>query len=106
MQEIIASTGDPDDVMSYFGTGKLNNYIKYSNAEVDKLLDQQTVTNDLKARIAMTQQIERTILSDYVVIPARGSIYRTAWAPYVKGFVLPNAGYGGQLVYDRVWFDK
>jgi peptide/nickel transport system substrate-binding protein len=106
IQEIIASTGDPDEVLPYFGTNKPANYIKYSNPKVDELFAQQTVTMNTDQRVQMTQQIERAILTDMPIVTLRGSIMRVAWAPYVKGFVLPNAGYGPHITMERVWLDK
>lgn len=105
-QEMLAATGDPDDVVAYFKTGGTSNPIGYSNPEVDKLFIQQTSVLDINQRKQMTQQIETLILKDMPVVPARGSMTFVAFAPYVKGFVTPNAGYGGQLQFDRVWLNK
>jgi len=106
LQEIIASTGDPDDIWPSLGTGKLANYTKYSNPTVDQLFTQESTTIDIAKRKSLTQEIEKTVLGDVPLIPLRGSIMRVAWAPYVKGFVLLNAGYGPQLSFERVWLDK
>jgi len=106
LEEMISSTGDPDDAWQYFGTGMPSNISRYSNPALDALWKQQSAALVVADRQKLTQQIERQILTDVPVVPARGSIFGVAWHPYVKGYVQPNATYGHHMVFEQVWLDK
>jgi len=106
LEEMLGSTGDPDEVWGYLGTGKPGNIVKYSNPKVDELWQKQSQALNLTDRVKITQEIERMILTDLPVIPQRGSIMRTAWQSYVKGFNSPNCTYGVQMTFETTWLDK
>lgn len=52
-----------------FKTGSADNYSKYSNSEVDSLLDEARKTADTDERVAMYQQVEQIVGEETVVIP-------------------------------------
>ena len=98
---------DPDAVLKMFFACKSDaNYSKYCNAEVDKLLDQQSQELDFEKRRALVWDIERKLVADV----ARPIIFHgrqgTCWHPHVKGVVLhENSIYNGWR-FDKVWLDK
>jgi peptide/nickel transport system substrate-binding protein len=98
--------GDPDEDMTYFYTGGSANFLKYSNTAADKLWEQQNREMDTAKRILLTQQIERLLIADMVVIPTAGSKQFMAWWPYVKGYVQQEMYYGPNTVFETAWLDK
>ena len=84
---------DPQNFLEVlFHTDSEDNHIGYSNREVDAALDLAAVELDNATRMAMYQEIEKTILDDWVVVP-------TAWwrdhvlvKPYVKGYFVAPMG--------------
>lgn len=98
--------GDPDEDMTYFYTGGSANFQKYSNPAADKLWEQQSREMDTAKRILLTQQIERLLIADVVVIPTAGSKQYMAWWPYVKGYVQQEMYYGPNTVFETAWLDK
>ena len=98
---------DPDAILKMFFACKSDaNYSKYCNADVDKLLDQQSQEGDFEKRRALVWDIERKLVGDV----ARPIIFHgrqgTCWHPHVKGLVLhENSIYNGWR-FDKVWLDK
>jgi len=98
---------DPDAMLyenySCNGTG---NYNGYCNAEVDKLIDQQSMETDQNRRRKMVWEIERRLTEDGakpLVYFNRGGI---CWDPSVKGLtVMVNSIYNGWRMED-VWLDR
>jgi peptide/nickel transport system substrate-binding protein len=98
--------GEPNDLMPYYLTGSPLNIIGYSNPELDKLWLQQSTMMDYNQRKAVTQQIEKILLTDLPYLP-QGFMYNVvALQPYVKGFVLPDGVYMSYMAFERVWLDK
>ena len=63
--EVTLPTGDPYSyLMNNYGTGETNNFGRYSNAEVDKLLDKLAVEFDTDKRAELAKQIDEIVLSD------------------------------------------
>ena len=98
---------DPDAVLKMFFACKSDtNYSKYCNADVEKLLDQQSQEADFEKRRAIVWDIERKLVADV----ARPIIFHgrqgTCWHSHVKGIVLhENSIYNGWR-FDKVWLDK
>ncbi|MBI3742915.1 MAG: ABC transporter substrate-binding protein [Chloroflexi bacterium] len=90
-----SSADDPDYVLGvYYPTGSAQNFGKFSDAKVDDLYKQQSSTVDVVKRKAITQDLERYILTDanwYPKVAWAGSW--VAWAPIVKAYnpVCPGA---------------
>jgi peptide/nickel transport system substrate-binding protein len=98
------STGDPNDVRGRLTTGSPTNFLGYSDPAVDILWQQQGAEFDMTKRIELCQQIERAIMSEYMLIPYAAAVNRRAWWPYVKGFTPTNAYTG--LIVETVWLDR
>ena len=84
-----AGTGDPDSTLRQgYYTGGGRNYGKYSNAQVDALIDKQSAEPDLDKRRQMVWQIERYLAED----GGRPIIFHPhaahCWYPDVKGFTV------------------
>jgi peptide/nickel transport system substrate-binding protein len=98
--------GEPNDLMPYFLSGSQLNLMGYSNPEADKLWAQQSTMLDYNQRKAVTQQIEKILLTD-LPFTTQGFMYNViALQPYVKGFVLPDHVYTSYMAFERVWLDK
>ena len=96
---------DPDEYMGYFKTGGVDNFIKYSNPEADKLWEQQSQAMDPVKRQQLVQQIERLVLADMPVIPLHKHKNGTAYWPFIKGFTQSTLG-PPTTTWERLWLDK
>ena len=98
---------DPDQQFyENFVCGAVRNYTGYCNAEVDKLIDQQSAEADPAKRKQLVWQIERRLAEDGarpIIFYPRGG---TCMQPYVKGLtIMVNSIYNGWRMED-VWLDK
>jgi ABC-type transport system substrate-binding protein len=89
-----ASFQDPQFVSNFARTGKSGNVEKYSNPEVDALIDQADSEPDSEKRLGLYTQIDKIISEDaYFMAPFRGT---TTWffKPQVRGL---------HVAVGRVW---
>jgi peptide/nickel transport system substrate-binding protein len=109
---IVALTGagsgpDPDQNLHLlYGCGAELNYNGYCSAEVDQLIDRQSIEADQEKRKQLVWEIERKLAED----GARPIIFydrrATCWQPHVKGLTLMvNSLFNGWRMED-VWLDK
>jgi peptide/nickel transport system substrate-binding protein len=98
---------DPDHSLnvSYRCGGELN-YNGYCSAEVDELIERQSIEGDIQKRKRLVWEIERKLAED----GARPIIFydrrATCWQPHVKGWtVMVNSIFNGWRMED-VWLDK
>ena len=67
--EITLPTGDPYSyIASNYKTGGIQNYGKYSDPEVDKLIDELAVEFDTAKRAELASEIDRLVLADNDVV--------------------------------------
>lgn len=98
---------DPDQQFyENFACGAERNYTGYCNAEVDKLIDQQSSEADIEKRKKTVWEIERRLAED----AARPAIFypvsAACWQPYFKGHtMMVNGNYNGWRLEDA-WLDK
>ncbi|NOV80348.1 ABC transporter substrate-binding protein [Clostridium saccharobutylicum] len=60
-----ATTGDPQSFLeSYFRTGGSTNFGKYSNANVDALIDQYKSEYDTEKRYEIATKVQQTLIDD------------------------------------------
>jgi len=65
----VLSTGDPQWYLdSFFKTGSANNVTKYSNTELDAVIDQLAQTFDIAEREKLTIEAEKIMLDDCAAI--------------------------------------
>src|SRR6266851_1963356 len=105
----VSETGvdDPDQQFyENYVCGSDRNYTGYCNAELDKLVDQQSMQPDVGKRKQLVWQIERKLAEDAVrpvIFYPRGA---TCHRPEVKGLtIMVNSIYNGWRMED-VWLDR
>jgi oligopeptide transport system substrate-binding protein len=86
----VADYVDPENFLKVklYGPSK-DNESKYSNPEVNRLLEQADVEQDTAQRLALYQQAEQIIVNDVPWIPLFHDEYSVLIKPYVKDYVLP-----------------
>ncbi len=85
---------DPSNTLELLKTGTMqdgtmnwgNNYGRYSNAEVDALLDQAATEGDLVARAALLGQAEKIAMDEFGAIPLAYYLASNVVKPYITGF--------------------
>lgn len=98
---------DPDVTLAEnFACRSDNNFTKYCNPEVDRLLAAQSAERDTAKRLRLVWDIERVLAEEV----ARPIIYHgrsgQCWQPYVKGFLRPENGIYNHWRLEQVWLDK
>jgi peptide/nickel transport system substrate-binding protein len=99
---------DDPDVAFYenYKCGAPRNYTNYCNAEVDKLIDQQSAESDVQKRKKLVWQIERKLIDD----DARPILFYTRVAncrePQVKGVTTTVNSIYNSWRFDNVWLDQ
>ncbi len=95
----VADYPDPQNFLEIkFRSGSANNETKYSNLQVDTLLDQARTEKDQQKRLQMYQQAEQLIVDDAPWVPLFHGKSSFLTKPYVHGFdvppfVIPNLRY-------------
>jgi oligopeptide transport system substrate-binding protein len=80
---------DPENFAdALFHTGAQQNLGKYSNPEVDKLLEQARTEQDANKRMALYQQAEQMIVNDAPALFITHGLSFVVVKPYIKGYVL------------------
>lgn len=81
---------DPEDILDihFHSQSRLNN-TRYSNAEVDDLLEQARTEQDVEQRMALYRQVERIVIEEAVWAPLFYSRDHVVVKPYVKGLEFP-----------------
>jgi peptide/nickel transport system substrate-binding protein len=98
---------EPDQTFyENYTCGAEGNYDGYCNAEIDKLIDQQSMQADQDVRRKLVWDIERRLAED----AARPTLYHnrsgSCWWPHVKNYrLMINSIYNGNRMED-VWLDK
>lgn len=83
-----ADYADPENFLDIlFHSEAQQNRGKYSNPEVDRLLEAARSERDSAKRMQLYQQAEQIIVNDAAVIPLLHSLSFTLTKPYVKGFI-------------------
>jgi peptide/nickel transport system substrate-binding protein len=90
---------DPDEyAYEIYHTKGSRNFEKYSNPEVDALLEKARSETDLDARGALYRQVEALAIEDCPILPCFESNVHNLLSPKVQGFVqLPYSAFGAQL---------
>jgi oligopeptide transport system substrate-binding protein len=81
---------DPEDVLDvhFYSQSRLNN-TRYSNPELDALLEQARTEQDVNRRMSLYQQAEQIVIQDAVWVPLYNGRDHALVKPYVKGFNFP-----------------
>ncbi|MBC8248799.1 MAG: peptide ABC transporter substrate-binding protein [Anaerolineales bacterium] len=86
----IADYPDPQNFLDIlFHSESHNNYWKYSNPEVDRLLEEARGEQDSEKRMELYQQAEEMILEDAPIVPLTHAADYWLTKPYVEGMIYP-----------------
>jgi len=98
---------DPDRVFGlFYQCGANANWDGYCNAEVDKLIEQQSIESDEGKRKGLVWTIENMLAEDGARPIIFYSRQGTCWHPYVKGLtIMVNSLFNGNRMED-VWLDR
>jgi peptide/nickel transport system substrate-binding protein len=106
----IAVTGesayvDPNTiVLPYFKTGEGNNFMGYSNPEVDKLIEQAIASTDQEERAGIYQEIQKILLEDLPWVSLFVANQYEAMKDYVQGYVhIPT---GSNASFRTTWLSE
>jgi peptide/nickel transport system substrate-binding protein len=96
---------DPNDTLyGNFKTGGDNNGIKYSNAEVDSLLDQGLAETDQTKRADIYRQIQTILIADLPWVNLFIANQYEAMKAIVKGYV--HLATGSNAFFRETWLDQ
>jgi peptide/nickel transport system substrate-binding protein len=90
-----------------YKTGGGQNWAKYADPEMDRMIDQQAVlAKDPEGRKKVLQDVQRKIIGDAVYIPL--VIYPAPFAQVaeLRGFYPPTVVNAHSLLWTTVWLDK
>jgi peptide/nickel transport system substrate-binding protein len=98
---------DPDTYLyEHFLSTSNRNYGKYSNPEVDALINLQSATMDPELRAVRIKELSKILLRDSAKITMTTLPKQRAQAPWLKDYYVPNAAYTHELGFQRVWIDQ
>jgi len=103
---LYAYTADADAYAGFFTTGSRQNFMNYSNPEVDSLFAQVAVELDLAERQKITREIEEILLRDMVVMPGAFLTGNRYFYDYVHNFVGLQGIYNTENKFEYVWMEK
>jgi peptide/nickel transport system substrate-binding protein/oligopeptide transport system substrate-binding protein len=99
----VADFPDPANFLtSLFLTGSPDNYIGYSNPDVDRLLRQAEIELDSANRQRMYLDAQQLIVDDHVLIPLYHDVSYTLIQPWVRDLTVTPIGV---LSLEDVWID-
>jgi peptide/nickel transport system substrate-binding protein len=102
-----AAIDDPDSKRNEnYGCESENNFTKYCNPEVEKLLDAQSQEADPTSRKKLVWAIERKLAEDVANPIISHTISHTCWHPHVKGHVQRENSIHNNWRFEDVWLDK
>ncbi|MBI3891128.1 MAG: ABC transporter substrate-binding protein, partial [Candidatus Wallbacteria bacterium] len=95
---------DPSQMFAPFvRTGGPANYAKWSDTELDALIDQIELTLDETKRLDLTHRIELKLLDLSWIVTLGSTVSLIAWSPNMRNFQGGGAQDGPWLRYDDVW---
>jgi len=99
----IADFPDPANFLtSMFLSTSPDNYIGYSNPEVDRLLREAEIVQDVDERAQLYLDAQQLVVDDAVLIPLYHDVSYTVIKPYVQGLVISPIGI---LSLEDIWID-
>jgi peptide/nickel transport system substrate-binding protein len=104
--ELGISIDDPDDAFNVqFKTGAGRNYVGFTDLDVDRLIDQQTVTLDRAKRKEIVLDINRRLIDQVANVFIQWPMQNWTWQPHVKNFASKSGLYSAYR-QTWVWMDK
>ena len=92
-----------------FGTGKSMNYGLYSNAEVDKLLEEGRRETDQTKRADIYKNIQTILQEEMPIVPIWNMGGKLVTKSYVKGHPMADEAsreINGEIEFTNIWLDK
>jgi ABC-type transport system substrate-binding protein len=106
LSERVMTFPDPEAfIRPLFYSNSEFNIFRYSNPEVDALLQEAEVEPSWTKRIGLFHQIEQILASDVPAIPLFFKQNRVAMQPYVRGVEVPPLGFY-YLDATKIWLDR
>ena len=101
------SVDDPDgNIVENFSCKSERNYTQYCNADVDRLLAEQSRELDREKRRKIVWDIERLLVEDAARPGILSGVAGNCWQPYVKNYVPHDNSQYNNLRFEEVWLDK
>lgn len=98
---------DPDvTITENFHCKSENNFTKYCNPDVDKMLDQQSAERDTEKRKRMVWEIERVLAEEYARPILSHGHTGQCWQPFVKNYVRQENSIYNQWRFEQLWLDR
>jgi peptide/nickel transport system substrate-binding protein len=98
---------DPDPTLDlFYGCGSSLNWDGYCNAEVDKMIEQQSMEGDAARRKQILWAIERKLAEDVARPIIAYDRAATCWQPYVKGPTMMVDSIFNSNRREDWWLDK
>jgi peptide/nickel transport system substrate-binding protein len=102
-----AAVDDPDSMLrENYACESENNFTKYCNPEVERLLDEQSQEANQDKRKQLVWQIERQLAEDVANPIISHNAANTCWLPYLKGRVQHENSIYNNWRFEDVWLDK
>ncbi len=84
---------DPENFAELFHTASVQNYGRYSNPEVDAILEQARSKPDIDLRLRMYQQVQQMLLDEAAAIfLSHSEAYYIVTKPYLNGYISTPIG--------------
>src|SRR6478736_6417957 len=101
------SVDDPDgNIVENFSCKSERNYTQYCNADVDRLLAEQSRELDRDKRRKIVWDIERMLVEDAARPGILSAVAANCWQPYVKNYKPHDNSQYNNLRFEDVWLDK
>ena len=101
-----ADIPDPDNFLNILcGSSSRYNFMRYSNAEVDRRLSQALVEIEMLNRVRLYREAESIILEDAPLIPFMYWAFESVFQPYVHGLEISALG-RPYIPLKKIWLDK
>lgn len=101
-----ADMPDPDSILHpLFASDSPNNYMKYQDEELDKMLQAARGIVDPVERAAMYQKAEAKLMDDLPLIPLFYMSVDRVYQPYVKGVHVSALG-AHTMPLNKIWLDR
>ena len=101
------SVDDPDgNLVENFSCKSERNYTQYCNADVDRLLAEQSRELDRDKRTKLVWDIERLLIEDAARPSVVWGAVGNCWQPHVKNFQPHDNSQYNNLRFEDVWLDR
>ena len=101
-----ADIPDPDNFLNILcGSKSRYNFMRYSNADVDRRLSQALVETEMLNRVRIYREAEKMILEDAPLIPFMYWALESVFQPHVHGLEISALG-RPYIPLKKIWLDK